>query len=133
MSEAQNVRPVNEFVIEGRLPSLNDYTSANRSHWSKGAKLKRNVEADIIWQMRAARNKGTLRPPSRKIVLHIGWHESDQRRDVDNIVSAKKFILDAMQKAGIIPNDNRKWVAGVYDEIIDDTRDFVHVRLQEIE
>ena len=133
MSEAQTAPAVNEFVIEGRLPSLNDYTSANRSHWSKGAKFKRNVEADIIWQIRAARNKGTLRPPSRKIVLHIEWHESDQRRDVDNIVSAKKFILDAMQKAGIIPNDNRKWVAGVYDEIIDDTKDFVHVRLQEIE
>lgn len=132
MSEAQTAPAVNEFVIEGRLPSLNDYTRANRSHWSKGAEYKRNVEAEIIWQIRAARNKGTLHPVSRKIVLHIEWHESDQRRDVDNIVSAKKFILDAMQKAGIIPNDNRKWVAGVYDKIIDDTRDFVHVRLQEI-
>ena len=133
MSEAQNAPVVNEFVIAGRLPSLNDYTRANRSHWSKGAEYKANVEADIIWQIRAARNAGKLRPVRRKIVLHIEWHESDMRRDVDNIVSAKKFILDAMQKAGIIINDNRKCVAGIYDEIIDDTKDFVRVRLQEIE
>lgn len=133
MTEAQALSPVNEFMITGRLPSLNDYTRANRAHWSKGAEYKRNVEADIIWQIRAARNKGTLRPVNKKIVLHIQWHESDQRRDVDNIVSAKKFILDAMQKAGIIPNDSRKYVAGVYDEIIDDKSDFVHVKLQEIE
>ena len=133
MTEAQKAPAVNEFIIVGRLPSLNDYTRANRAHWSKGAEYKRNVEADIIWQIRAARNKGTLRPVNGKMVLHIQWHESDQRRDVDNIVSAKKFILDAMQKAGIIPNDSRKYVAGVYDEIIDDTSDFVHVKLKEIE
>lgn len=133
MTEAQKAPAVNEFLIMGRLPSLNDYTRACRSHWSKGAEYKRNVEADIIWQIRAARNKGTLHPVARKIVLHIAWHESDQRRDVDNIVSAKKFILDAMQKAGIIPNDNRKYVAGVYDEIIDDTSDFVHVTLREVD
>lgn len=123
----------NEFIILGRLPSLNDYVRANRSHWSKGAEYKRNVETAIIWHIRSAVNQGKLRPVTKKIILTIHWHESDQRRDVDNIVSAKKFILDAMQKAGIIPNDNRKWVAGIYDEIIDDTKDFVRVRLQEVD
>lgn len=133
MSETQTGAAVNHFTIQGRLPSLNDYTRACRSHWSKGAEYKRDVEADIIWQIRAARNKGTLHPVACKIVLHVEWHESDQRRDVDNIVSAKKFILDAMQKAGIIPNDNRKYVAGVYDEIIDDTTDFVKVIINPVE
>lgn len=123
----------NEFIILGRLPSLNDYTDANRSHWSKGARFKSDVETAIIWQIRGAQNRGTLRPVTKKNVLYIDWHESDQRRDVDNIVSAKKFILDAMQKAGIIPNDNRKWVANIYDNVIDDTKDFVRVRLQEVD
>ena len=132
MREAQTGAAVNWFSIQGRLPSLNDYTRACRSHWSKGAAYKRDVEESIIWQIRAARGKGTLHPVAGKIVLHIAWHESDKRRDVDNIVSAKKFILDAMQKAGIIPNDNRKHVTGVYDEIIDDKRDFVVVTLKEV-
>lgn len=122
----------NEFTIEGRLPSLNDYVRANRAHWSKGADFKKTVEADIIWQIRAAVNKGTLRPVTSKVKLVIDWHESDQRRDVDNIVSAKKFILDAMQSAGIIPNDNRKWVSNIHDNIIDDTKDYVRVLLREV-
>lgn len=121
-----------DFTIEGRLPSLNDYVRANRAHWSKGADYKKTVEAGIIWQIKAAVNKGTLRPVTGKVELVIDWHESDQRRDVDNIVSAKKFILDAMQSAGIIPNDNRKWVSGIHDNIIDDTRDYVRVLLREV-
>lgn len=123
----------NEFIIEGRLPSLNDYTRANRAHWSKGAKYKSNVEAAIMWHIRSAMIQGKLWPVTKKIVLHIDWHESDKRRDVDNIVSAKKFILDAMQKMGVIPNDNRKYVAGIYDRVIDDTKDFVRVQLHEVE
>lgn len=132
MSDAQNAPAVNGFIIEGRLPSLNDYTYACRSHWSKGAELKNRVEADIIWYIKAAKGRGILRPVQNRIVLHIEWHESDMRRDVDNIVSAKKFILDALQRAGIIANDDRKHVAGVYDEVVDDDVDFVKVTLREV-
>lgn len=132
MSEAQKEPAVNFFTIEERLPGLNDYTSACRTHWSKGASYKRRVEETIIWYIKAAQGRGMLRPTSGRVVLHIEWHESDMRRDVDNIVFAKKFILDAMQKAGIIPNDNRKHVAGVFDEIIDDDVDYVRVTLKEI-
>lgn len=132
MSEAQKAPAVNFFTIEERLPGLNEYTRACRSHWSKGSDFKRRVEETIIWYIKAARGRGMLRPTSGRVVLHIEWHESDMRRDVDNIVFAKKFILDAMQKAGIIPNDNRKHVAGVFDEIIDDNFDYVRVTLKEI-
>ena len=132
MSEVQKAPAVNWFTIEERLPGLNDYTRACRSHWSKGAEYKRRVEESIIWYIKAAQGRGLLHPTSGRIVLHIEWHESDMRRDVDNIVFAKKFILDAMQKAGIIPDDNRKHVAGVFDEIIDDKTDYVRVWLKEI-
>ena len=132
MSEAQKAPAVNFFTIEERLPGLNEYTRACRSHWSKGSDFKRRTEETIIWCIKAARGRGLLRPTSGRVVLHIEWHESDMRRDVDNIVFAKKFILDAMQKAGIIPNDNRKHVAGVFDEIVDDDCDYVRVMLKEI-
>lgn len=130
--ESQNNEKINEFVITRRLPSLNDYTRACRAHWSKGAKFKRDVEMDIIWCIKAARANGTLRPVEGRIALHIEWHERNKRRDADNIASAKKFILDAMQKAGIIPDDSREYVAGLYDEIVDDTRDYVRVKLIEL-
>ena len=132
MSEAQKAPAVNGFTIEERLPGLNEYTRACRGHWSNGAKMKQRIEETIVWYIKAARAQGMLHPTSARVVLHIQWHESDLRRDVDNIVFAKKFILDALQLAGIIPNDNRKHVAGVYDEIIDDNVDYVRVMLTEI-
>lgn len=132
MSEAQKAESVNEFVIMGRLPGLNDYTDACRSHWSKGARMKRQVEEDIGWHILAARGAHKLRPVHGPVSLSIEWHESDQRRDFDNIVSAKKFILDAMQKMGIIPNDNRKHVRAISNEVVDDDKDFVVVRIYEV-
>ena len=34
----------NGFTIYGRLPSLNDYIDACRSHWSSGARFKQQIE-----------------------------------------------------------------------------------------
>lgn len=133
MSEAQKAESVNEFVILGRLPGLNEYTKACRSHWSKGAKMKRQVEEDIGWHILAARGAHKLRLVHGPVSLSISWHESDRRRDFDNIVSAKKFILDAMQKMGIIPNDDREHVRAISDEIVDDDKDFVVVRIYDAE
>lgn len=123
----------NWFEVSGRLPSLNDYIFACRSHWSKGAKMKERTETDIIWAIRAARLKGHCRKTDRPVIIHFEWHESDRRRDLDNIYSAKKYILDAMQKEGIIKNDNRKYVTGLYDTIVDDDKDCVLVTILEAE
>jgi len=43
------------------------------------------------------------------------WIESNKRRDPDNVAFAKKFILDAAQKAGLIENDGHKQIAGFTD------------------
>lgn len=133
MSEAQKAESVNEFVISGRLPGLNQYTNACRTHWSRGAKLKRAIEEDIGWHILAARGAGKLRPVHGPVSLSIEWHESDRRRDFDNIVSAKKFILDAMQKMGIIPNDDREHVPAISDKVVNDSKDFVVVRLYDVQ
>ena len=122
---------INTFTIPGRLPSLNDYVDACRSHWSKGARMKRNVEDGIIWDIKAAKCRGELSTVTEPVAISFEWHESDKRRDWDNIIFAKKFILDAMQKAGILENDSRKYVMGTNDTIIDDNEDFVIVTIQE--
>ena len=120
----------NMFVIHRRLPSLNDYTNANRSHWSKGARLKKETEQDIAWEIVAALRTGTLHPVTELAFITFEWHESDDRRDLDNIFSAKKFILDAMQQMRIIVNDNRKYICGMKDLIVDDSSDFVRVYIE---
>ena len=64
--------------------------------------------------------------------MRFEWHERTKRRDPDNIASAKKFVLDALVKNGVLEDDSRKYVKGFYDVIVDDTKDFVIVELVEV-
>ena len=121
----------NSFTIPARLPSLNEYIDACRANRYKGAKLKTDTEEVIALAILQALQSGELRRPTPPIRLAFTWHEKTRRRDADNIASAKKYILDAMQHVGIIPNDSRKYVTGFTDEIVDDSRDFVEVRISE--
>ena len=123
---------MNGFIIRAQLPSLNEYTRACRSHWSNGAEFKKSVESLIGWSIRQAVIKGTLKPITKPCEVYIYWHEATRRRDVDNIQSAQKFILDALQHFNIIKNDGRKFVKQIRHEVIDDAQDFVIVELKEV-
>lgn len=123
---------MNAFTIDAQLPSLNEYTRACRSHWSKGAEFKSSVESLIGWSIRRAINTGQLRPIDNPCEVHIYWHEATRRRDVDNIQSAQKFILDALQHFKIIKNDSRRYVKQIRHEVIDDTTNYVTVELKEV-
>ena len=120
---------MNEFVIKAKLPSLNDFIKANRSNAYKGNKFKQDVEMIIGAYIRKALTNKTLQRPKGAVVVCFEWHEKTKKRDADNIASAKKFILDALQKNGVLKNDSRKYVVGFHDTIIDDKEDFVVVRL----
>lgn len=122
---------MNEFTINAKLPSLNDYIGACRANKYKGATFKRDVEEVIIWAIKQAQAKGTLKPTDKPCKVIFEWYEKSSRRDADNIASSKKFILDALQKSGIIPNDNQKYIKGFTDEIHKSNRDYVVVKLYE--
>ena len=55
-------------------------------------------------------------------MVMFDWYEKDRRRDLDNIYSGKKFILDALVKCGVLQNDTQKWVIGLVDRIHTDKR-----------
>ena len=118
------------FIIETRLPSLNEVIKDNRSGWQVASKRKREIEETIGYYIMAARRRGTIRPTDDPVVIEINWHESTRKRDVDNIQSAQKFILDALQKQGILINDNRKYVKQIYHHIFDSDKDYVEVILR---
>ena len=122
-----------ELLIDAQLPTLNEYTVANRSHWSKGAAFKKQVERLIGGYIMLSIAQKKLRSIKKPCEIFIEWHEGTMRRDVDNIQSAQKFILDALQAYKIIANDNRKHVKQVHHIIVDDVRDYVVVRFEEEE
>lgn len=95
--------------IPMRLPSLNTYINECRKNRYAGAKFKSDLEDEIsIFLARLPRFE-------KPIKIHFHWVEENHRRDLDNCSFAKKFILDAMVKMGVISNDNRKHVTAFTD------------------
>ena len=100
---------MNRIEIPFRLPSLNQYINECRKNRYAGAKMKKDVDADIGWYI------NTLPKYQKPIKIHFHWIEENKRRDFDNICFAKKFILDSMVKAGKLKDDNRNYVVGLED------------------
>lgn len=96
------------LLIPFQLPSLNKMILANRTNWQTGAALKRKTEQRIAWAIKAA----GLKPVTYPCIVHMTFEEPNRRRDCDNVESAKKFILDALVKTGILKGDSPRYVAG---------------------
>ena len=122
---------MNYFVITGRLPGLNEMIAKNRSGWASGAKLKEETDTRICWAIRRHMTSGICKKVTAPVRIRFEWHESNRRRDLDNIFSGKKFILDAMQRMGVLLGDDQKHVTGLRDEFILDKDNFVLVIIEE--
>ncbi len=101
-----------KYIVEIpiKLPSLNDYVRICRGNRYGANNIKRTIEDEISYYL------APLPTFTKPIKIHFLWIEETKRRDFDNIAFAKKFILDALQKSGKLPNDNRKWVKGFSDD-----------------
>lgn len=120
------------FEIQRKLPSLNEVLNKNRANKYAAAKMKKDIDAEISLYIMQALSKKTLIPmQEKKCVIKITWYEENRRRDIDNIQSSQKFILDALQKCGVIKNDSQKYVIGIYHEVICSGVNKVKVELQE--
>ena len=124
---------INTFTIKAKLPSLNDVIAKNRANIYLGNNFKKDIEEVIGWAIKQARTMRTLKPVEKPCEIYIEWHEATKRRDVDNVQSSQKFVLDAMVKNKILVNDNRRYVRQIHHTIIDDNDDFVVVKIQEFE
>lgn len=101
------------FTINGTLLGLNELIAANRKYWATGNKLKRrNMDIVKTAIYASGLNGCKCREP---VEIYFYWYEKNQKRDKDNIASAKKYILDAMIETGLIKNDGWKNVEGFKD------------------
>lgn len=99
------------FEVPGRLPGLNEYTSACRTNPYAGAKLKREATEACMWAAKAAGVRSVAVP----VDVHVTWVEPNTRRDKDNIRFAIKFVLDALVRLGVIPDDGWGQVGSLSD------------------
>ncbi len=109
--------------IDVRFPSLNEYISKERANRFIAAGMKKKYN-EIV----AEAFKGIVLDP-KPIWITFRWFERNMRRDKDNVAFGKKFILDGMQAAGTIKNDNNKYIAGFTDEFVYGNGDGVEVEI----
>ena len=124
----------NYFEIKTKLPSLNDVTYKNRSNKYSGNSYKRDIQDIIGYFIKEAVLKKTLRvPKAYPCILRIIWLEKTKKRDVDNIQSSQKFVLDALVECGIFIDDSRKYISQVFHFVEDAEADGVIVEIFEKE
>ena len=103
-----------KLIIPGELTSLNQYISALNRNRFMGAKIKRDETERVAMECRVCSLEACLEP----VMLHFTWYMSNDRKDLDNVAFAKKFILDGMVVAGILYDDSHKWVKGFTDSFV---------------
>lgn len=114
-------------VIELKLPGLNEYITACRSNKYQAANLKKRTEAEIMPYLRR------LPRFERPVIIHFRWIEKDRRRDCDNICGGgRKFVLDAMVKAGVLKDDGRRYVKAFTDDFECGNRPMVIMDIEEV-
>ena len=105
-----------KFVINGKLPGLNDYLKAERSFSKKhscGNDMKQENQMRIISAVRTQLKRLKISSP---VYIQYVFYEPNRKRDLDNIAGvAHKFIQDALVKCGVLENDGWSSIIGFSD------------------
>lgn len=109
-----------------RFPTLNEYIDCERGSTIAAAAMKKKCTEQVKEQCVSQQ----IESVKGKVDLLFEWHSST-RHDPDNVAFAKKFILDGLQAAGVLENDNRKFIGTMADEVVNDDDDFVIVHITE--
>lgn len=99
-----------KLVIKGRLSGLNALINANRKNKYAGARLKKKEDRIVGLYINQQLKE---MPCLEKYKIELIWYEKNAMRDPDNIISGKKYILDALVKKGKLKNDGFNNFKGV--------------------
>lgn len=110
-----------EFMIIGKMPSLNEVIGKTRLNRFAGASMKKKLQQDIKTQLlHQMALKGITKPLEKACDIKFTFYETNKKRDKDNLISSQKFLLDSMVEVGLLKNDGWKWINNLaYDFKID--------------
>ena len=100
--------------IDGELPDLNTDIGLIRSHKMAYSNHKSDWTNYCKLQIQSQINKSKLKIDTSyfPLVPVFIWITRNLKMDCDNITFAKKYILDGMKLAKLIPDDSRQYIAG---------------------
>lgn len=117
-----------KFVINEKLPTINDIIRRTNRNRFVGARLKADTDAIIKNYIYESLDAGRIKKVKKPIVILIDYYEG-KRRDVDNIQSSQKFILDSLVEAGVLVDDSQKYVKQIYHRIFNSNKEYSVVYL----
>lgn len=112
--------PLLVIKMDCEFTSANEYINAERTNKQVAAKLKKQNTAFARYY---ALNKGKI---DEKVDIDFEWHTKN-KKDHDNVAFAKKFILDGLQIAGVLKNDDPTHVGNFRDTFKKANKDYVIV------
>lgn len=105
------------LTFQGSLLNLNEYVNLCRKNKYDAAKAKKDIEEKLMWEILTQAKREKIIKCS---IFNFKWYEENKKRDPDNICFAKKFILDAIVKSGLMQNDGWNEVKGFTDNFFID-------------
>ena len=102
------------FTIQGELMDLNAFIKALNSHYIVGNRAKQENTDAVSYSAKKAKIKPVETYP---VMIAFTWYSPNERKDIDNVAFAKKFVLDGLVRAGVLENDGRKQIRGFEKEI----------------
>lgn len=121
---------MNRLVILGRFEGMNEIVAAAKRHPGAYAKMKRENTLSVALTASCQE----LPPITNPVIIHFTYYEANKRRDPDNFAAgARKFILDGLVEAKVIPKDGWGEIAGFTDEwYVDKDNPRVEVVIEEV-
>lgn len=84
-------------------------TANQRLHWAEKGRRTREVRTAVAWRAKAAKV-----PQALHVTAQLHYHAADhKRRDPSNLYATSKPAIDALQDAGVVPDDDPRYVTEV--------------------
>lgn len=118
-------------IVDGRLPSLNEYIDASRRNRYAAATMKRECMERVLLACSQTLRGVRITPP---VYMRYLWIEPNKKRDKDNVCAyGRKIIQDALVVGGYLPNDGWRDIVGFEDAFLDDAKNpRVIVEIEEV-
>lgn len=113
------------------IPGWNDRLSASNKHYQQGGKMERDMLIVCLNFIRINMRGVKIVNPIRITYTH---YEADRKRDIGNMTFCDKVFEDALQRAGVLPNDNLQYVREIHHVFggVDKLRPRIEIEIEEL-
>lgn len=105
------------------MTDLNTYVNANRTHYHRGAQIKKLETLNV--KMRAV--NAHLPKYKDRVLVTYHIYAKDFRKDEDNLLIYIKWINDGLVDAGVIPSDSPRYLRIKEIKVLYDSKPRVEV------